>query len=307
MLAALLLLATSPAIEQIAKQFDDHSIVMIGELHRWSELHEFLRELLRTPEFICRADDVVVEFGNSRLQKIADEFASGSPVSEAQIQSLWRETAVPLTWNSPVYRQFLDAVREINTKHLCDHPVRLVLADPPLDWTKIHNAKEYEPWTDRDGSMANVIEREVLAKHRRAFFLAGQFHAEKKSTDGEPRAVQLIERAHPGAIFCVVAVTGALAKELHLAPPPSFTIAQGELARAKFPAADEEAKFPPLGEVVDGVLNIEGRTFVYPPPSLYLEPAYLAELRRRVAIHKEVSGQDFGPGIDALVKAAQGP
>ncbi|MDQ6911892.1 MAG: hypothetical protein M3128_03350 [Verrucomicrobiota bacterium] len=33
-----------PVIAEIAKQFDEHPLIMIGELHRWGELHAFMRE-----------------------------------------------------------------------------------------------------------------------------------------------------------------------------------------------------------------------------------------------------------------------
>src|SRR5438045_6465210 len=92
--------STDMAIREIAKQFDEHPLIMIGELHRWEQLHAFLREMIRNPEFVCRADDIVVEFGNSRLQGLADRFAAGEKVNETELQSLWRETSVPLTWNS---------------------------------------------------------------------------------------------------------------------------------------------------------------------------------------------------------------
>src|SRR5436853_6008 len=122
---------------ETAKRFDEHPLIMIGELHRWEQLHAFMREMIRNPEFVRRVDDIVVEFGNSRLQGLADRFAAGENMSETELQSLWRETSVPLTWNSPVYRRFYETVREINQKHLCAHPVRIVLADPALDWSKI--------------------------------------------------------------------------------------------------------------------------------------------------------------------------
>ncbi len=41
------------------------------------------------------------------------------------------------------------------------------------------------------------------------------------------------------------------------------------------------------------------------PPAIYLDPDYQRELRRRAAIIKEFSGQDFTPAIDELVKEAQ--
>jgi len=63
-------------------------------------------------------------------------------------------------------------------------------------------------------------------------------------------------------------------------------------------------KWPSFGEVVDGVLFIGDQTLRYPSPIIYLDPDYQRELRRRIAIIKEFSGQDFGPGLDDLIKEA---
>jgi hypothetical protein len=302
---------SSGAIAQIAKQFDEHPLIMIGELHRWEQLHAFMWDMIRNPEFVCRADDVVVEFGNSRLQALADRYAAGEKVTEEELQSLWRETAVPLAWNSPVYRQFYETVRQINQKHLCSHPIRIVLADPPMDWSKIKDAKDYASWIERDESYAEIVEREVLAKHRRAFLVAGQFHVVKRTPEGDddgPRTAQLIERKHPGALFVIVAAPPAVAQSMHLEPAPSFKIVRGSsLQNADFSmiaTMNPHKKWPPTGDVVDGVLNVGEQTFVYPSPKIYLDPVYQRELRRRAVIIKEFSGQDFIVAIDELVKEA---
>src|SRR2546421_7456087 len=316
---ALALAAGAPAdsseavIGEIAKQFEEHPLIMIGELHRWEQLHAFLREMIRNPEFVCRADDIVVEFGNSRLQGLADKFAAGEKLSETELQSLWRETSVPLTWNSPVYREFYETVREINQRHLCSRSIRIVLADPPLDWSKIKSARDYAPWADRDASYGAVVEREVLSKRHRAFLLAGQFHVVKQTPEGDKdgtRAAQLIERKHPGALFSIVAVpTPAVAEAMHMGPAPSFRIVrESELQNADFAmiaTMNPSKKWPPLGDVVDGLLYVGDQTFLYPSPAIYLDPAYQRELRRHASTIKEFSGQDFMPVIDELVNEAR--
>ena len=337
-IAAFLWLTLSPAasaaqaqsaIADIAKQFDSHPLIMIGELHRSREIHAFLQQMLRDPAFICRADDIVVEFGNSRLQPLADTYASGGNVTQTQLQSLWRETAVPLTWNSPLYQQFYETVRDINQKHLCTHSIRVVLGDPPLDWSKIKTVKDYAQVTDRDGSYADVVEREVLSKHHRALLVAGELHAMKRlpkdyqSEPEDPTVAQRIERKHPGALFSIVSVPlPNAAKALSLGPAPSFSVVRGSaLEHADFQFTDydstvtlvsvsgkpvwklEPAKhWPPMGNVVDGLLYVGGNHSLYPSPTIYLDPVYQQELRRRALIIKNYSGQDFMPGIDELVK-----
>lgn len=304
--------SSDAVIAEIAKQFDQHPLIMLGELHRWEQLHAFIREMVRDPGFVCRADDFVIEFGNLRLQNLADDYAFGRNVSDAQLQSLWRETAVPFTWNSPVYRQLLATIREVNEKNLCDHKIRIVLGDPPLDWSKIKTVKDFAPWTNRDASYAEVVEREVLAKRHHAFLLAGQYHVVKHRAEGDddgPRAAEIIERKHSGALFAIVAALPAAADALHLALAPSFKIVSGtNLAFADFSmiaTMNPHKEWPPFGDVVDGVLFVGDQTLLYPSPGIYLDPDYQRELRRRIAIIREFSGQDFGPGLDDLIKEAQ--
>jgi hypothetical protein len=305
---------TTAAIAEIAKQFDTHSVVQLGELHRSLQIHSFIQRMLRDPRFICRVDDVAVEFGNSRLQKLADIYASGGALSESKIQSMWRETSVPLTWNTPVYRAIYDTVRDIDREHLCPHPIRLVLADAPLDWSKVKTAKDLAPFADRDTAMADTVEREVIAKHRRAFLITGEFHAEKKTQDAADglRTAQIVEHRHPGALFSIVTVPSpAAAAALRMGPAPSFKAAHsGDIEHAPFAMTKENwtASRPPsrqdftVGEVVDGVLYVGGNSSLFPSPEIYLDPVYARELRRRAAIVKEMSGQDFVAVVDDLVK-----
>ena len=305
---------TTPVIAQIAKQFDTHSIVMIGELHRSLQIHTFIQQMLRDPRFICRADDVAVEFGNSRLQKLADVYVSGGALSEAQVQSMWRETSVPLTWNTPVYRAVYDRVRDINREHLCAHPVRLVLADAPLDWSKVKTAKDLEPYADRDTAMADTVEREVIAKHHHAFLITGEFHAEKKTADEADglRTAQIIEKRHPSSLFVIVTVPSPdAAAALKMGPAPSFRAVHGtEIANKPFAMTKEgwTAATPTkpngftIGDVVDGVLTVGGNSSLFPSPEIYLDEDYAKELRRRAVIVREMSGQDFVAVVDDLVK-----
>jgi hypothetical protein len=303
---------SSGAISAIARQFDTHSVIQLGELHRSLQIHSFIQQMLHDPRFVCRVDDVVVEFGNSRLQKLADIYISGSALGETQIASMYRETSVPLTWNTPVYRAIYDTVRDVNREHFCPHPVRLVLADAPLDWSKVKTAKDLEPFADRDTAMADTVEREVIAKHHHAFLITGEFHAEKKTDDEADglRTAQIIEKRHPGILFSIVTVPSpAAATALHMGPAPSFKAAHGsDVEHASFAMTkeywtthDKKGGFT-IGEVVDGVLYLGGNASLFPSPEIYLDKDYAKELRRRAAIVRDMSGQDFVAVVDDLVK-----
>jgi hypothetical protein len=340
-MAAILLAAGSAARSESATsvnaalgaQFDQHPLLMVGELHRNGQLHAFLRQLIRDPAFICRVDDVVVEFGNARLQSVIDTYIAGGDVPDAQLQIVWRDTTVFLVWNSPVYRQFYETVRDINQKHVCPHPIRVVLGDPPIDWSTVKAEKDYEKFSDRDGYFATVVEQQVLAKKHRALLIAGELHALKQVPKDEPEGpdgpdvAQLIERRHPGALFSVVTVPSpSAAKALGMGPPPSFKVVRGsDIEQADFaviaPAwtatlivvngkhvwQQGPAKYwPRMGGVVDGVLYLGGdETSVYPSPTIYLDPVYQQQLRHRALLIKQFNGQDFMPVLDDLIKEGE--
>jgi hypothetical protein len=324
------------AIADIAKIYDTHPLIFIGEWHRNKQQHEFLRELVRDPDFICRTDDIVIEFGNARVQPVADRWSAGGDVSEAELLAMFRETEVMFAWNAPMYRAFYETVRDVNSKHTCPHPVRLVLGDPPLDWAKIENVEAFKALPDRDRFFTDVVEREVLAKKHRALLISGALHALRKyprrepgedAGFGEPSAAQLIEKEHPGSLFIVALVTSqAAAETMKMPPPPGFRVVRGSaLENIDFsiiaPAWDakpvvvngrhdwkleDSNAWGPMGEVVDGVLYLGGdRTRVFPPASIYLDPVYQAELRKRAAIIKAYNGQDFGVILDDLINEAR--
>ena len=54
----------------VVRAFDNHNIVMFGEEHGCKQEYAWLRDLVATPEFADRVDDIVVEFGNSLYQAI---------------------------------------------------------------------------------------------------------------------------------------------------------------------------------------------------------------------------------------------
>ena len=174
--------------------------------------------------------------------------------------------------------------------------------------------KDLLPFADRDAAMANTVEREVFAKHHHAFLIAGEFHAEKRTNDAADglRTAQIIERRHPGALFSIVTVPSpAAAAVLRMGRAPAFKVVRGsDVERESFamtkpgwtaaPAYD--AKSLRIYDVVDGLLYVGGDTSLFPSPEIYLDAAYAKELRRRAAIIKQMSGQDFVAVVDDLVK-----
>jgi len=109
-------------------------IVAIGENHGHVELHKLLRDLLTDTEVKSVVDDIVVEFGNPLYQGAVDRFVSGEPVPYDSVRFAWRNTVVsPNTvWDSPVYEQFFQHIRQLNLRRDDGRQYRIVLADPKV-------------------------------------------------------------------------------------------------------------------------------------------------------------------------------
>ena len=90
-------IAKTEAVEALGATLDSHRLVAIGESHGSARFHTFLQALLRRRDFVCRFDDIVVEFGNARLQPVADLYTSGRPVArrDNSLASLTRCASPP--------------------------------------------------------------------------------------------------------------------------------------------------------------------------------------------------------------------
>jgi hypothetical protein len=228
----------------------------------------------------------------------------------------------------------LKALRRLNETLPREERIRVVLGDPPIPWSEVRNAQDYHRYGDRDGFYAETTRREVLAKGRRGLLVYGFAHwREKAPLDPafpkmEPTAAERLNDSHPGALFTIVplSATEEVLKELGLGGAPNLTILGGtELGSRSYSVIMPkglkvrvtengeqvwkpvwEMPWPPMQEVVDGLLWLGGdKDMVDPSPTLYLEPAYQEELRRRAAILSEVRGFDFVQELQDLVNEAR--
>src|SRR5262245_51978996 len=96
-----------------------------------------------------------------------------------EVQKVWRNTSQPPCGRSGFYELLVPLVRAINRKLPREKALRVLAADPPIDWDRIQTAEDLRQAVRslrRDTSIASVIEKEVLAKHRKALMLMGTLH-----------------------------------------------------------------------------------------------------------------------------------
>ncbi len=207
--------ATRPAvpvdpIPAILDAFRLHEVVAIGDAHGNAQAQAFLKSLVRHPRFAGTVNDIVVEFGNAHYQSLVDRFVAGADVSPDSLRQVWQNTTIAN--EIPVDEEFFRVVRAVNTTLPAERRLRVLLGDPPIDWTGVReNADHYRWLAMRDSYPAALIQLEVLAKRRRALLVYGQLHYQRLNVMSNldmqdwrmQTIVSLLERATPTRVFTI--------------------------------------------------------------------------------------------------------
>src|ERR1051325_9995427 len=64
-------------VTAILQLFEQHPIVLFGEVHGCVQEHALLKKLVTSQEFAARVNDVVIETGNSLYQDVLDRYIAG--------------------------------------------------------------------------------------------------------------------------------------------------------------------------------------------------------------------------------------
>jgi hypothetical protein len=319
--------------------FRTHSVVLLGEVHGSAEMHAFMRALVSSPEFGRVVDDVVLEATNVRYQSLLDRYIAGDSVPRDSLRLVWRNSTQLMLWDSPLYEELVETIRDANRKLPAGHRMRALASDPPIDWSVVKTSSDFpKSFGYRDWQTTEVIEREVLARNHRAFVILGAAHIGRTSPRADSSPVpaeresvgEALGRKHPGAAYVVHTVVGSVSPELEAvvrnlaAPNTLIPIAGTSLANKKSSLLFGKSitlfrninghrtavtvnadAMPPLGAVIDAILYLGPYSQnIKPEASLYLdEPRYLAEVRRRIVILSQVYGGDFwSDELNAIIK-----
>jgi hypothetical protein len=292
----------------VLRAFSQFDVVALGERHWAKEDADFRIHLIHDPRFAGTVNDIVIEFGNSLYQDTLDRYIQGGPISPEQLRKVWRDTTQPGAWDSPVYEEFLVALRKVNCGLRNSEPLRVLAGEPPVDWEKVANAVDFKSFAaGRDQHAAGVIDKEVIAKGRKALVIYGAGHLYHNWNDN---LTTVLESQQKTKIFVIAPIGGVSDEYAHFDAfagdsTPSFIPVRGT-ACADGNAADVlergtkrlkivEGKrvvvpvfesFVPLGELIDACLYF-GRNepaFAEPDARLYSNTDYGRELQRRRSI-----------------------
>ena len=317
---------TEAAIGAVLDEFVDNRLVLLGEQHQRAEFHDFLMALIRDPRFAQRVNDVVVEFGNARFQGVMDRWIDGEEVSASELQAAWRDTTQLLVWDSPLYEAFFRLVRELNRGLSADHKLRVLLGDPPIDWSKVDDAKGYGRFVERDKVFAGVVEREVVSRGRSALLIIGGEHV-LRTPSAEPLPPHagvgdLLTRRYPGKTSVIYTVPPTRPLSGYADCFPLLLQALGEVGGRSFAeflqpglkvqrtvngkkvwVSMEEVQWPRVRERMNALLWLgPAETLVPEPPEVLKERSYILEIHRRAKIMSDFFGFDLSSDLPPIPK-----
>ena len=165
-----------PAVTSLLDLFATRPLIALGELHGLQEEADFIAAILHHPAFPATVQVIVVEFGNSRYQSIIDRFITGEPIATRDLRLVWRDI---FGWgfDAPIYEQFFRTMRAINRTQPPTQRLRVLLGDPPIDWSQITQAVDIDIMMEqRDVHYASLVETHILAPGCKGLLIAGLAH-----------------------------------------------------------------------------------------------------------------------------------
>jgi hypothetical protein len=314
-------------VAAILDAFEHHPVVALGEGdHNNEQGHAFRLALLRHPRFPQMVNDIVVEFGNARYQPVVDRYVGGDDVAFAELRAVWENTTqLRPVWDVPIYAELLRAVRERNAQLPRDRRLRVLLGDPPIDWARVTSFADVfgqmREVGDRDIFPVRVIQREVLAKGRRALVVYGDQHVKRTPASMRPGCqagstipcfpgsiVDQLESLSGVTAFTVTTLTAADLRSLQAdvaqwQPPALAVLRDTRLGRTPYrsflaagplmlgpdgkPQPEPPAVKRPIEEVFDAVLYVgppSDITYARLAPALCADAGYVAMRRARMAM-----------------------
>lgn len=200
----------SAGIDGIARTlisaFDQADIVALGEAHGRRLDSDLRIALVRHPDFAKKVRSIVVEFGSTTEQSVLDRYIRGENISRFQLEQVWKTTTQARNgiWDSPIYAEFLAAVRDVNSKLPPDARVRVFGGDPGPGDNR-----------SRETAAVSVLKEQVLQKQGKALVVYGAAHFYRtldadylSSMGADIGIVKMLEADYPGRTFAVIPVGG---------------------------------------------------------------------------------------------------
>jgi outer membrane protein OmpA-like peptidoglycan-associated protein len=284
-------LAPRPAVEYVVEAFERYPLVALSEMHGNAESKDFLARLIRHPAFADRVDDIVIEFGNARYQDVVDRYIAGETIERDTLKQVWEETTQTSgIWSLPMYEEILADVRAVNLARPAGRRLRVLLGDPPIDWSQVTSPADDDMNDWRDAHFAWVVERRVRDRGRKALIFVGGAHIGRKVVFPNS-LIHLLDARYPGqthvvSVVDIGATEPALAKRLSAWSVPSAASVRGTwLGRSDVTAIGSRFSRGLVEQDVDAILYLSALPLAYrPAPPTPAAGPRAEELQRRRAL-----------------------
>jgi hypothetical protein len=266
------------AIQGIVAAFEQRPVVIIGENHWLRQAGDFYIRLVQDAAFQKTVQDIVIEFASRNNQPLLDRYVGGEDVQMEEVRRIWRDTTKVASWESPIYAEWLAAIREVNRGLPATRRLRVLAGDTAIDWSRMQTHSDWAALGDNNMSIADVVVREVLRKKHRALVVLGANHVTKSGDrTGADNATTRIEHQNPGSTFVLLMLYAGV---LDRAVEDSLGLPRRETATL-FRVAGTR-----LDQKADGLLYLVRReAFTQERPAAgSLDAAYMKEVDRRSMI-----------------------
>jgi len=221
-----------PAIDGVFEAFEAHPLVGLGDRHGFAQIIAFYEMVIRDPRFAREVHNVVVEFGGAAHQDVIDRYVNGDSVPYQELRGVWTDT---VGWVPAVehlgYAHFFAQVRETNHTLPPEKRIRVLLGEPPIDWSEIHTREQWLKIVETRENYAASVMKHVLVRKERALVIYGGGHFGRVSPEERTLRAQwtrtdpqnarppqltvqgLVEAEYPGAFFVVREYVGFDDKE----------------------------------------------------------------------------------------------
>lgn len=289
------------AFDSILDLYEEYDMVHIADRHWNMTDYNFRIGLLRYPRFAEIVDDIIIESGNYLYQDILDRYILElENVPKADLQKVWRNTVVVSgVWDATIYKDYIHEVRKVNEGLPRDKRIRLIAAEPPIDWSKVNTEPEWYLYlAQRSTHTPEVVKSEVIDKGRKAFIIYGGAHFFKEDDffggcSGNLR--KNLEKLTQKPVFSILPLSGddPFVKNFHdtigVARLPLFVnLKTSELAKLPGNLFFPEARGR-LGDFTDGIIyfGTEPDEEAEYDPEAASDSVYQEERKRRQAIESE--------------------
>jgi hypothetical protein len=262
----------SDPVRDVIAAFDRHRVVIIGESHGLREAGAFYVQLVRHPDFAKTVQAIVVEFASRQSQPLLDRYIAGDAVPPEQVRTIWRDTTKVASWESPIYADWLAAIRDVNAKLPAERRIRVLAGDSAIEWMHIRDHAAWAAIGDNNVSFARAID-DAVDRGQHVLVVEGSNHTMKSGDrNGAPNTTTRVEQHAPGATYVIL-----------LSVPKYF---HDDAVDAQLGA--QAALVPLVGTGLakhgDALLYLGRELTEMKPPPGAIEPAYLQELDRRAQI-----------------------